>query len=242
MENESLLDRINALLVKAQHPSTGQAEADALTAKATFLMEKYSIDAAILATRTKVDNKPTSASIVVTGTYIAANQQMAAHIARAFGAHCVFINEWNSDTKDWEDVVKVYGYESDIEMIRLLYTSLTLQCANHVKNIKGEYAGETRSLRRSFIYGFAWQVGQRLLKQRETATVKAEDSTPGAALVLVDRSTLARKLLDDEHPKLRKIRVGTVNGRAYRMGKAAGDKADLHNAKQTGQRRRDALV
>ena len=241
MENESLLDRINGLLVKAQHPGTGQAEAEALTAKATYLMEKYSIKEAILSARTNVSNKPMSASIVVSGTYITSNQQLVAFIARAFGAHCVFMSEFNKSTLDYEDVVKVYGYESDIEMIRLLYTSLTLQCANQVKNIKGSSAGETRHLRRSFILGFAYQVGERLLAQRKTATVEAEDSTPGAALVLVDRSTLARKLLDTEHPRLRKIKPRTVSSRAYNQGKQAGARADLHNTSNVGQRSRVAI-
>lgn len=240
--NEDLLDRIQGLLAKAQHPSTGQAEAMALTEKATFLMEKYAIDKAMLDARNNHDSAPMSADLIVSGTYINALQQLVGQIARAFGAHCVYLDKFNEDTDTRDEIVRIYGYKSDIEMIRMLYTSLNLQCANHVQRIKGRYAGETRLLRRSFIYGFAAEIGARLTEQRTEATVVAEDSNPGAALVLVSRSELAKKKLEADYPRLRKTKISPVDAGAYRRGQTAGANANLHDKSNVGQTRRAALV
>jgi len=237
---EDKLEQIQKLLDKAQ-ATDFEAEAEALTARATALMAQYSIDAAMLGARAKVSFTPTKTVMNITGAYAAANQYMAARIAEAFGASCVFTNAVN-DEGIYVDVVEVYGFESDIDMIRMLYTSVNLQCANLVKDLKGWSAGETRVIRRSFIYGFAQRVGERLKAQRATATVQAEDSTPGAALVLVDRATLARKAMEKDYPKLGKVRRSTVNAAAFGAGKRAGDRANLHGSGNVGNRRRTAIA
>ena len=237
---EEKLETIQRLLDKAQ-ATEFEAEAEALTDRATALMEQYSIDAAMLQSQSKVSFSPTKTTIFITGQYAAANQHMVARIAKAFGAHCVFTERCNEDGM-FVDAVEVYGYEQDIDMIRMLHTSLNLQCANLVKNLKGLSSGETRVIRRSFIYGFAVKIGDRLMSQRATATVQAEDSTPGAALVLVDRSTLARKALENDYPKLRKVRYAPVDRRSYAAGQDAGARANLHNTGNVGARRRTAIA
>jgi hypothetical protein len=249
---EDKLETIQRLLDKAQ-ATEFEAEAEALTARATALMAQYSIDAAMLGARAKVSFDPTKTVIFITGSYAAANQYMVAVIAKAFGAHCVLTNRVNEDGM-YVDAVEVYGFESDIDMIRMLYTSVSLQCANLVKDLKGYSAGETRVIRRSFIYGFAQRVGERLTQQRATATVQAdlkeqqatanlrEDSASGAALVLADRSMRARKALEEDYPKLRKVRRSTVNASAFGAGKRAGDRANLHGSGNVGNRRRTAIA
>ena len=73
----------------------------------------------------------------------------------------------------------VIGYESDLDAVELLFASLLVQAVNEMLgygvqiNEWGE--NRTKSFRRSFLYQFAWRVGDRLTEAAEAVRDEATD-------------------------------------------------------------------
>lgn len=220
-DQESMLAKVRALLTKAEHPNTPEAEAEALTAKAAALMAKYGIDEAMAAARENRRETPERHVIVIDDPYASAksvllNVTVEANRCRAIQMHGRPVR------------VHVYGFKPDLEAAEMLYTSLLLQMANGLARIRATgYHGQdrTRSARRAYILGFASAVSSRLRKVRQdTETVSAQ---PGTALVLASRALAVNSMFQDENPKVRSRSVSLSNRDGYASGYAAGQRADV---------------
>lgn len=233
-KEESILNRVRALLAQAEDPGATEHEAEAFTAKATELMAKYGIDEALAAQRENRQETPANIIVDIATPYAGPKAILLHVVAKAF--HCKTVR------LDRGKQVHVFGFKSDLEVVQILYTSLLLQAANGVLRVERQTTSwgksRTRSARSSFLIGFAAAVNERL----EATQVKAEEtSEPGTALVLRSRDVAVQDESEKHYPNQRQIRVSVSNTSGYGRGHAAGQRANLHNRPETGGSSRPAI-
>lgn len=248
---ESIADKITKLLAKAE--STTPAEAEALTAKATELMIRWSIDEAVIAARRggKVADKIVEKTIEVGGIYWMAHQSLGIKVGSSFGFKCVQRN-WSYQPK-MKGAFMWVGFESDITKAELLYTSLLIQSATGLAKFSKQWKNDFPQLggmeafkaRRSFLFGFGDAVYDRLVAQFRVETAKASRAendgargTTSVELVLADRKQQVRSYYDEKYGHLRaskgKRLSGGVGGR--QAGVNAGMAANLGGTGITGSK------
>ena len=173
---DDMLNKVRALLAKAEGTDSDH-EAEALTAKAAELMAKYGIDEAMATQRDHGTAKPGSKVILVDAPYAGPKASLLNVVAKAF--RCRAVELTGRDKTQLK--VHLFGFESDMEMVEILFTSLLLQATHGAVRVESQtdYYGRsrTRSARSSYILGFASAVQGRLAK----STAKAEAETSGPA-------------------------------------------------------------
>lgn len=169
-----MLGRIRGLLAKAE--ATGfPEEAEALSAKAQELMARYSIDEALLAARTHDAHTPGACRIGVDAPYETAKAVLLDAVARANRCEAVWSEALGFST--------VVGFEADLEVVELLYTSLLVQATTAMT--KAEAAQRkggrkrTKTFRQSFLAAYAHRIGDRLAEVAEAQIAEAEAEARG---------------------------------------------------------------
>ena len=231
-DKDAMLARVRALLAKAE-ATEFEAEADALTAKAAELMAKYGIDKALAEARANVKAVPSNRIFLIDEPYSQVKAFLVAAIARALHCQCVLLATCGPKTR-----IHVFGFDTDIEQVDILFTSLSLQMAHATARhpIPGWLEGRgVMAERRSFMLGFVGGVRPLLEAAYALATAEADDTgTPGTALVLVRRDDAVEAAKDETYPQTRKTRI-TYSGRGYGKGYAAGQNANIHNRAGVGK-------
>ena len=236
MTDEKILAKVRALLGQADEESGAtDAERAAYAEKAAELMAKYAISEALLAPgRPAADDPVESRDFVTASPYVNQKGLLLHVIAEALNCTSIYFPRKNR--------ARVYGHRSDLDRVEFLYTSLLVQATRQVLNeyppdyIFEPSAGRVRSYRVSWLNGFVVRIRERMTAGRDEAV--RESGTPGAALVLADRSRLAQRALRAEFPHVRK--GGSTRSRdasGYYAGKAAGGRADLGHGQVGGNRR-----
>ncbi|GAA3252458.1 DUF2786 domain-containing protein [Dactylosporangium siamense] len=245
-----MLDRVRALLAKAES-TTYPAEAETYTAKAQELVARHSIDEALLVARSGADGAPSTVvpfarRIGVDHPYESEKASLLDAVARANRCHAVWSPELGFAT--------VFGFDSDIDAVDLLHTSLLVQ-ANRAMSAAEPLgvqangkAGRARlkTFRQSFLVGFAVRIGERLTRASEAAVAEAAAGAgpgegPATAApqdllpVLAARDAQVRETMERVFPR-------TVRGRGTRVdsdegwdsGRAAADRVALHQEPRQG--------
>ncbi|HEX8631734.1 MAG TPA: hypothetical protein VF755_26545, partial [Catenuloplanes sp.] len=153
-------------------------------------------------------------------------------VARANRCHAVWSPELGFAT--------VFGFETDIDAVDLLHTSLLVQAHRAMARIEppGGKAGRARlkTFRQSFLVAFAARIGERLASATETALADAAGETrtaPAADLlpVLASRDEQVRQTMRRVFPRTVAARGGKVDSReGWDSGRAAADRAAVHAA------------
>ena len=73
------------------------------------------------------------------------------------------------------------GYESDLDVTEVLYTSLHAQAASQMAGVRSRTPAATQRWRRSFLFGFANRVAEQLAAARARAAASATAPSRGAA-------------------------------------------------------------
>lgn len=231
--SDSMLRKVRGLLDKAENTEF-EAEQDALFAKAAELMARYRITEAMIAgAKPKVDRGEIIEHTVQLGSGQYVRARLALLCAVAENSCCRVLTRTGWDGR----VGEIYGYESDVAAVEVLYTSLLVQATSAMRRATRPAGRSGLEFRRSFLFGFAHRVNERLVEANRSVADEVGDETAGqtsasVALVLVDR----RQDVDDE--VFRRVgRVATL-GRAkavtrdgYADGRDAGDRADLHTSR-----------
>ncbi|MEV0128321.1 DUF2786 domain-containing protein [Dactylosporangium sp. NPDC050688] len=237
--DDRLLDRVRALLAKAES-TTYPAEAETYTAKAQELIARHSIDEALLVARGgSAAVVPFARRIGVDHPY--ENEKAALLDAVAGANRCYAV--WSPEL----GFATVFGFDSDIDAVDLLHTSLLVQANRAMSAAEpsggqaGGKAGRARlkTFRQSFLVGFAVRIGERLAQASEAAVTDAAQPPPGGAPgaapdllpVLAARDAQVRETMHRIFPR-------TVRGRGTRVdsdegwdsGRAAADRAALHRS------------
>ncbi|WP_239393574.1 DUF2786 domain-containing protein [Frankia sp. CiP3] len=219
-----MLDRVRALLAKAE--STGFAEeAEALTAKAQELMARHSIDYALLAAETGSRAEPTGRRIGVDNPYETPKALLLDKVASANRCRAVWTKNLGFTT--------VLGYDSDLDSVELLYTSLLVQATTAMTregSRQDRYGrSRTRSFRQSFLTSFAIRIGERLQVATDRAGAEAAAETGRERLlpVLAARDETVREAIRTMFPDLVSRPVTANDQEGWLSGRAAAEVASL---------------
>jgi hypothetical protein len=219
-----MLDRIRALLAKAES-TTFPEEAETYTAKAQELMARHSIDAALLDASTPSRAEPVGVRIGVDAPYEGPKSMLLSVVAKVNRCRAVWSKEYGFNS--------VFGFETDLELVELLYTSLLVQAttAMTAQGTRRDRYGRssTRSFRQSFLTSYANRIGERLSGATERASTEAAREMGGSALlpVLAAREEAVRERVESAFPSLVSHRVNVSSREGWESGRAAADRASL---------------
>ncbi|WML81679.1 DUF2786 domain-containing protein [Streptomyces sp. VNUA74] len=218
------LARIRALLAKAE--ATGYPEeAEALSAKAQELMARHSVDEALLSAHAPAPDTPGACRIGIEAPYEQAKAVLLDAVADA--NHCRAV--WN-EALGFSTVV---GFESDLEAVELLHTSLLVQAeAAMTKAEAAQRAGgrkRTKTFRQSFLAAYAHRAGARLRAAAEAATAEAGGSGDVDLLpVLASREVAVTDRLERMFPETTTTRLrGAGDAAGWTEGTRAADDAEV---------------
>ncbi|MFJ3922825.1 DUF2786 domain-containing protein [Streptomyces sp. NPDC090022] len=213
-----MLTRIRALLAKAEATPYPE-EAEALSSKAQDLMARHTVDEAVLAARgERPAQTPAACRIGVEPPYEEAKAVLLDAVASA--NHCQAV--WNAAF----EFSTVVGFESDLEAVELLYTSLLVQgTAAMTRAEAAQRSGgrkRTKTFRQSFFLAYASRIGHRLAET-------AEHAVAGSLLpALVARDVAVGSRAQEMFPKTTTSRLrGATDHAGWTDGTAAADRASV---------------
>ncbi|MFJ9248928.1 DUF2786 domain-containing protein [Streptomyces sp. NPDC101776] len=212
-----MLTRIRALLAKAE--ATGfPEEAEALSAKAQELMARHSIDEALLDAQAPAKDAPGACRIGVEAPYEQAKAVLLDAVAGA--NHCRAV--WN-EAFGFSTVV---GFEADLEVVELLYTSLLVQATSAMTKAEAaQRAGgrrRTKTFRQSFLAAYAHRIGTRMAEA--AGTQLTDDLLP----VLATREVAVTDRVDTMFPETTTTRLrGITDEAGWTEGAEAADRAQV---------------
>jgi Protein of unknown function (DUF2786) len=223
--DQAILDKIRALLAKAESTKF-EHEAEALTAKAQELMTRHAIDDALA--RSKPGGRreaPVARRVPVDDPYAAVKASLLTVVASANGVGAV-----------WDEALAhmtIVGFESDLEAVELLFTSLLMQASrsllSHGRMTDERGRSRTRSFRQSFYLAFTGRIHERLVMANHDARAAAERDLGHDVLpVLAGRQEEVDAAMARMFPHLRKGKGSAVTNMAgYRAGRVAAELANL---------------
>jgi hypothetical protein len=218
-----MLDRVRALLAKAES-TTFAEEAEALTLKAQELMARHSIDEAMIGVAGGPDALTIGVRVSVDDPYASAKSMLLSEVASANGSRSVWSRDLGFST--------VFGFESDVDFVDVLYTSLLVQATSAMvaagAQINRQGQSRTRSFRQSFLVAYAGRIGERLRVARAASEHSAVEEYGDALLpVLADRSAAVDEAVGAVFPRLATHSVAINNAAGWAAGKAAAELASL---------------
>lgn len=230
-DNATKLFKIRALLDKAESTAAEfPDEAEALTAKAIEMMERYRIDEAMVADAAPIQDRGKIIERTISvgsGPYVNARIDLAENIARN---HSVVLLQ---STGYQGKVIYLNGYETDVDITEMLYTSLLVQATRlmsspQTKETKPYHVHGT-AFNRSFLIGFATRIGERLKEASSAAEGTTASSERSVALVLVDRRNDVENFVFSRYGKLRSARGSSARASwsGIMAGNTAANSADI---------------
>jgi hypothetical protein len=228
MSTTDILGKVRSLLAKAES-TTFPEEAEALTAKAAELMQRYAIDAAMLDAEAVADarrrgERPEVRHLLVEDPYASAKYLLLSAVASAHRGQVVWSRHDRRAT--------VVAFPADLVVIETLFTSLLLQAGQAlVHAIEGAPSGSrlrSRSYRRAFLVGYADRIHRRLAAVAAAARTAGE-AQHGASLhpVLARRDAEVQRAVGELFPSLRRMSVSVSDGAGMHAGARAADRADV---------------
>lgn len=230
-DRAKMTERVGKLFAKAAR-TTSEEEASALLERAFALSAKYGIDEALARSGGDVDAAEiVTVTIDITGRYQPDQISLIASIAGAL--HCKVVSSQVGPT---ERKVMVVGARRHTDRVSMLVGFLTgIMLARAAKARSPHPAIPTVSFRKSFMTGFAAEIGSRLAAAESNAVDDSVD-TKGAALVLASDADRANAEMDRQFPtavpgRRRKVRTSGID-----EGRSAASDLDLGQAKVGGNR------
>ena len=241
------LDTIRGLLAKAEATEFPD-EAEAFFAKASELISRWAIDEALLWAGADASGReqPDELQLVVHTPYLPQKAVLVGAVAQANNCRAVRLVGGSGARSE---IISIVGFPTDLRWVETLVTSLLVQLTSAMlaKCPAGTSASATASWRRSFIIGYAEEVGSRLEMDRATAAARAprpepaasqaSPDTPSVALVLASRSAEVDDDFRRRHPHVRSSWASSGRSAAgRRAGRQAGREASLSRNGLTGRR------
>ncbi|MFJ9647479.1 DUF2786 domain-containing protein [Streptomyces sp. NPDC101206] len=231
---EALLEKVRALLRKAESPAASEEEARAYLAKATELMAKYGIQQAML-DKTAEHSGPVDRIIELCPPYVKEVRRLLSWISHEMRCRSVYPGGKANGHR-----VHLFGFEADIQASEVLFASLRLQMldgADRADRLHRPVGEDVRAYKRSWMLGFIREVTARVGAAQQAARTDAErgagagagpeNGARSVALVLADRTRVVESSLATKYPRLKKQNPTTFKGTGYRQGVADGRYADI---------------
>ncbi len=246
-DDDRRLATIRALLAKAEATEYPD-EAEAFFNKASELISRWAVDEAMLWADADSSGReqPDELQLVLHAPYLPQKAVLVGAVATAHGCRAVRIV---SPAGTGREIISVVGFPTELRWVDTLVTSLLVQLTSTMlaRSPSGLSPSASASWRRSFIVGFAEEVGRRLEADRAAAAAERDAATsaaatagpaaasdasdvsaPSTALVLASRAEEVDDELRRRHPRLRSSWASSgrsASGR--REGRAAGKEASL---------------
>jgi hypothetical protein len=252
-DDDRMLERVRRLLAKAEGATT-EEERDAYNTKAAELIARYGIEEALLEAQQSTRPTPGDRVVCLDAPYARDKGSLLAAIATPLGVRAVMVKGAPVGGRGGVPYapgalsMHLFGMNSDLERVDLLYTSLLVQAAHGLAVARPRNAFESvAAYRRSWMIGFAYSIQQRLVAAeaaaRSTAEAGIRDSSsaaagPSVSLVLADRAALVDDALAQAYPRLRNAPTRMLSGSGGAEGAAAGKRADLGGKRVAAGRRR----
>lgn len=233
--DSSKLAKIRALLAKAES-TTFPEEAETYTNKAMALMVQYGIDDAMLAASGEKKEEIITRVVEIRNPYSTNKIQLLHSVAQSQSCMSIALPDRSGKSYSRATVV---GYESDVDRVELLFTSLLLQASGQLTRVRPDWRDGTSTTvyRKAWFFGFVDEISKRLDAIREHAARQSENIRPGTALVLADRGSIVKARFNEMFPRSRDIgATRLVNAAAYRQGKSAAQNADLNQTRFNGSK------
>jgi len=234
---EGKLATVRKLLAKAENPACTEVEAKALNDKAAELIARYGLEEALKTAADPTRDEVGDRVIVIDAPYAIAKSTLLHRIAEPLG--CRTVRRRHRPGQPVE--VHLFGYDSDMDRVDLLYTSLLVQLALAVTWAPIPPYEGVKAFRRAFMLGFSSAVYKRLTEAEQRARRQYDDGRqdgPSTALVLADRSDQVARRVKAAYPKLVSGSASTTSGSGYRLGDTAGRRADLGGTRVAAGHRR----
>ena len=227
MIDDAVAAKVRAILERANHPNTPQAEAETALALAYRLMQKHGLEESDV-TRKAVahgsDARITSKTITITGPYRVRRGTLFHILATSLS--CADYRDMEAGTRDAVLMV-AFGTVDDLFALETLFIAADLLALRSMP--RGD-----RRWRTSWWHGFCAGVEQKLRAEHRSIV---RDS-PGAGLVLVERAERAQRIMRGSTPHLHASRGSFVSDReAYGAGRAAGSTFSASGRSVPGSRR-----
>ncbi|MEV5239060.1 DUF2786 domain-containing protein [Streptomyces cinnamoneus] len=226
-----MLGRIRALLAKAESTHFPE-EAEALSAKAQELMARHSIDEALLAAGSEgAGEGPGACRIGVEGPYESAKALLLDAVAAANHCQAVWSAEYGFST--------VVGFDADLELVELLYTSLLVQATSAMNRAADDHhasgrSRRTRDFRESFLIAYAGRISDRL--SAAVQDVAAAEARPEVLPVLAARDVAVGETAGRMFPETTSYRLKGRDAEGWAQGREAADSARLSGGPSGGRR------
>lgn len=240
-------DKIAKLLKMAEDPSLSEeAAANYLTAASELQLKMQLSDAEIRAAggSKNVTDKLITRNVLTDkhGNYVKARRELMFGLAKIFNVRSTMYTD--------RSAIILYGFESDIDFVESMYTSIVIQLRGHMETdwiMNGRpkapyYIKENkRTWCTSYAHGYVARVLERIRYSRRDQENEVRVSTPGAELVLYDRNQAVTEFYDNRLSgvKLRSSYKNTsINNRSAMVsGYRAGDRADIGHTRVGGRAR-----
>jgi hypothetical protein len=245
--NENLLNRIRALLAKAES-SEFPEEAETYTAKAMELISKYGIDQTLLQAKEKTSGIG-DRIFKVYAPFARDKVTFFNAIVNVLGGRAVWLSHKSRQNNGFEEL-HVFATDTDLARIDMLFTSLLVQCSNAMNYaVRDSWEGQNRprKFKSDFLYGFTTEVGQRLREAERRAAKQAEGAAKAQGmsmdLVLVSKKDQVNRRVEDVYTNLlNKNRRRSPVGAGYGNGVVAGKNADLGDKRVNTGAKQGALA
>lgn len=221
--SEPLLARVRKLLAMAEDPACTPGEAEAFTAKAAELIAKYGIDQAMLAVTDPAVDPVGDRVITLEAPYAREKAGLLAAVAAPMRCRVVHLERRSLARSH------LFGHSADLERVELLFTSLLVQAAHGLAASPVPWGEHAAAYRRSWMVGYTQAISTRLWDAERSAAAE----TPGAELVLVDRTELVERRRDEIYPNLARMRPRRLQGTGLYRGYQAGQSAHLGGGEVT---------
>jgi uncharacterized protein DUF2786 len=232
----ALIGKIRKLLAKAERTDNGN-EAEAFAAKAAQLIAEHRIEPDHVRDAVAHGELGLRRIALGRGAYVRARLALLVAIARHHD--CEVVYETGSDGT----TAIVAGYEADLDVTEVLYTSLLAQATSRASAARGRTPAATQRWRRSFLFGFAEQVTALLESARTDAAEaarrrppSAEDAAPAAHPDVLARAARVREFAASSFGRVSAARApapAQVSG--WRDGQRAASGADLGRTRLAGR-------
>ncbi|MEU7169041.1 DUF2786 domain-containing protein [Streptomyces morookaense] len=225
-----MLGRIRALLAKAESTQFPE-EAEALSAKAQELMARHALDEAALAAAHSAGSAgwgdgdgPEACRIGVEGPYESAKALLLDAVAAANHCQAVWSGEYGFST--------IVGFEADLELVELMYTSLLVQATAAMRRAADEHhargrSRRTRDFRESFLISYAARIGERLAAAVRDVT--AQEPRSEVLPVLAARDVAVGETAQQLFPETTSHRLRGRDADGWAQGAEAADSAVLRD-------------
>ncbi len=246
-KRNNVMDKVRKMLDLAEG-SDKQGEVDAALSAAQRLMSEYAIEQVEL-DRLKQSGAPEkivkrTVFVGPPGSPISSSKgNLSVAVAETNRCRVYRSDQRNPENHMIEYTLVLVGYESDVEFVEMLWTSLCVQLdvAHDVaKRNKREWVNG-RTFRSNFNSGFvseAWHRLREMSKENELAIEQAaeERGQPGTSLVLRNREKDVADFLQADVGKLRRSYGGnsSYDGHARQAGTSAASRAD-YSGGRTGR-------